>query len=72
MAEEARPVRRRRCRVTMGIIPSRTLGSAGTPYAPIPDMSPTRISLGGRGMTGVQETPPQQKKREDLAPHGTD
>ncbi|HEY7092992.1 MAG TPA: DUF1800 domain-containing protein [Ktedonobacterales bacterium] len=33
------------------------------PYAPIPDMSPTRISLGGRGITGVQETPPQQKKR---------
>ncbi|HEX3271014.1 MAG TPA: DUF1800 domain-containing protein [Ktedonobacterales bacterium] len=33
------------------------------PYAPIPDMSPTRISLGGRGVTGVQETPPQQKKR---------
>ena len=33
------------------------------PYAPIPDMSPTRISLGGRGITGVQEAPPQQKKR---------
>jgi uncharacterized protein (DUF1800 family) len=33
------------------------------PYAPIPDMSPTRISLGGHGITGVQETPPQQKKR---------
>ena len=33
------------------------------PYAPIPDMSPTRISLGGRGIAGVQETPPQQKKR---------
>ncbi len=33
------------------------------PYAPIPDMSPTRISLGGRGIAGAQETPPQQKKR---------
>ena len=33
------------------------------PYAPIPDMSPTRISLGGHGIAGVQETPPQQKKR---------
>ncbi|HEY7021706.1 MAG TPA: DUF1800 domain-containing protein [Ktedonobacterales bacterium] len=33
------------------------------PYAPIPDMSPTRISLGGHSITGVQETPPQQKKR---------
>ena len=34
------------------------------PYAPIPDMSPTRISLGGQGVTGVQEaTPPRKKKR---------
>ena len=34
------------------------------PYAPIPDMSPTRISLGGRSVTGVQEAPrPRQKKR---------
>jgi hypothetical protein len=33
------------------------------PYAPIPDMSPTRISLGGHGIAGIQETPPKQKKR---------
>jgi uncharacterized protein (DUF1800 family) len=32
------------------------------PYAPTPDMSPTSLSLGGHGITGVQETPPQQKK----------
>jgi hypothetical protein len=33
------------------------------PYAPIPDMSPTRISLGGSGVTGVREAPPEQQKR---------
>jgi uncharacterized protein (DUF1800 family) len=32
------------------------------PYAPPLDMSPTRISLGGHGITGIQESPPQQKK----------
>jgi uncharacterized protein (DUF1800 family) len=39
------------------------LGEQEIPYAPPMDMSPTRISLGGRGVTGIQETPPQQKKR---------
>jgi uncharacterized protein (DUF1800 family) len=34
------------------------------PYARPLDMSPTRISLGGSGVTGVQEaTPPRQKRR---------
>jgi uncharacterized protein (DUF1800 family) len=33
------------------------------PYAPVPDMTPTRTSLGGRGATGVQEEPAPQKKR---------
>src|SRR5690348_5648702 len=34
------------------------------PYASVPDMTPTHISLGGQGVTGVQEAaPPEQKKR---------
>jgi len=37
------------------------------PYAPIPDMSPTRISLGGRGITGVQEAPPPQQKKRGIS-----
>jgi uncharacterized protein (DUF1800 family) len=37
------------------------------PYAPIPDMSPTRLSLGGRGVTGVQETPPPPERKRGLS-----
>src|SRR5262249_981575 len=41
-------------------------GGEQIPYAPIPDMTPTRISLGGQGVTGVQaptESSAPQKKR---------
>src|SRR6185437_3461758 len=37
------------------------------PYAPIPDMSPTRISLGGPGITGVQEAPPPRQKKRGIS-----
>jgi uncharacterized protein (DUF1800 family) len=37
------------------------------PYAPIPDTTPTRISLGRRGITGVQEAPPPQQKKRGVS-----
>ena len=42
-------------------------GEQEIPYAPPLDMSPTRISLGGPGVTSVQEAPPPQQKKRGIS-----